>query len=170
MISFYIKHHFTLRCSWEGCFFLYLLSIALIMLETLAFHKTGKNYGAGTYSYNRDSIFVIASSVSLFLTFLKLNFKSKFVNWIAGSCFFVYIISENVNLWKSPYSMYDFFHVEEWSNSTFYPMYILGASLLVFILCIMLDKIRNRIFNKVENKAGILADRLQTKYFSPTGI
>lgn len=139
------------------------------MLETFAFHKIGKNFGAGTYSYNRDSIFVVASSIFLFLTFLKLNFKSKFVNWVAGSCFFVYIISENVNLWNGPYSMYDFLNVAEWSKSTFYAMHILGASFLVFVLCIMLDKVRKKIFNKVENKAGVLADRLQTMYFSPTG-
>ena len=134
------------------------------MLETFVFHKVGKNYGAGTYSYNRDSVFVVASSLFLFLTFLKTNIiSSNIINTIESSSFFVYIISENENIWKSPDSMYDVLNASGWEHSHWYLFLVVGFSILVFIGCILIDKIRYFFFHKFENKIGKFADDFESK-------
>lgn len=133
------------------------------MVETYLFHRLGKNFGAGTYSYNRDSIFVVSSSIFLFLSFVKIEFKSTIVNWIASSSFFVYIISENANLWKSPYSIYDILGVSGWAKTSQYTILVIGASLAVFFLCILIDKLRKLLLGGLEHKIGGIAENFQQK-------
>lgn len=56
---------------------------------------------------------VYLAAVSLFMAFAKLNIKSNIINWVATSSFFVYIISENENMYKHPYGIYDILEVEK---------------------------------------------------------
>ena len=44
--------------------------------------------------YWLDSPFVIVSAVFLFLYFYKLNIQSKVINWVASSCFSVYLLHD----------------------------------------------------------------------------
>lgn len=154
IIGYYIRNYVNLSWSWGGYFLSFLCSVALILGETIFFHIFGSNNGAGTYSYNRDSIFVVASAIFLFMSFVKMNIKSKAINWISSSCFYVYIITENINIYTTPDGLYDFLNVKSWENTSCYSFKIIGYSLIVFSICIFVDKLRCLLFGKLESKIG----------------
>ena len=96
------------------------------------------------YYYN--SPFVVGASLFLFLAFYKIKFQSKIVNWIGVSAFAAYLLHSNVAFMtdvycpvlKSVYSAYS------------YPTYIafsMAFVLVIFIVAILVDKIRIAIWN-----------------------
>lgn len=86
------------------------------------------------------SPFVIFSSVCLFLAILKLNFKSRVVNWFSASVFSVYLIHCNPFTF-SYYKQFCSFLFEQY-NTIQYLILITLFIISVFIVAIILDKIR----------------------------
>lgn len=102
---------------------------------------------AGTAFGSYLSPLVILSSVCLFLFVKNFNFKSKIVNWIAASVFSVYLIHCNpyifsyyLNFCNSLFKQY---------NTTQYLIYIMLFILSVFIVAIIIDKIRIIAWNAI---------------------
>ena len=94
--------------------------------------------------YSYASPFVIIASVALLLFFSKLSFSNKFVNWIASSCFAVYLFHCNGFFFNHYYrGVIDYFYYEcdkaVWS--------IMAYILLLFSVSIIIDKIRLYIWN-----------------------
>ena len=84
--------------------------------------------------------FMVLCSVSLFLFFSKLQFKSRVVNWISASCLSVYLIHANALV--SPY-----YHQLVWKEylGGHYLSFI-GIIIGVFAFCIAVDQIRRLAF------------------------
>ena len=141
-IGYYLGHYMKFDVSKKVWLRMFEASSALIFIETLVLELLGRYSGVRSVSYNYNSIFVIAAAVSLLMFFSKLSIKSRFINWVGSSTFFVYIISENKNMYMSPYGMYDILNVREWSANVSYPLLIVGASVCVFMTCILVDKLR----------------------------
>jgi len=133
-------------------------------LENYVFHYYGKGHIAYKIVYSYDNILLFAEAIFLFLIFLKVKVQSKVINWIASSSFFVYIISENENMYLSPFSMYDMLGVRTWDNSDNYILLILGASLGVFCIAILIDKIRVLMFGWFEKSIGIKLDKINVEF------
>lgn len=83
---------------------------------------------------------MVLCSVSLFLFFSRLHFKSKVVNWISASCLSVYLIHAN-SLVATHY------HNIVWKEylGEQYLLFI-GTIIGVFVFCISVDQIRRLIY------------------------
>lgn len=163
-IGYYLGHYMKHEVSKNVWLCTFVASTVLIFIETLVLELLGRYSGVCSVSYDYNSIFVIAAAVSLLMYFSKLSIKSRFINWVGCSTFFVYIISENQNLYMSPYGMYDILNVREWSTYISYPLLIVGASACVFMTCILVDKLRLSMGGaKIENLVGKLCDDFESK-------
>lgn len=118
------------------------LTIYLVLTLLTSFAAFVQMYTHGTvgWFYYYDSPFVILAAVYLLLFFTKMSIRSKFVNWVAVSCFAAYILH------CSPLFLPDYkatikawFDQEpRWSFVCYTMMWIV----IVFSLSILVDKIR----------------------------
>lgn len=162
--GFYVRNHCSLRGNWWAYFVGYVLFSILVFSEVIFFSWRGAGYEGLRRVYDYDSILVYIASILLFITFVKIKINSKkLINTIAGSAFFVYIISENENMYKRPYSIYELIGVDEWAYSAWYPLYIVLASIILFIICIVVDMTRKRLFSRLEAFIGSKAEMLEQK-------
>lgn len=100
-----------------------------------------------------NSPFVILSSLSLFLFFSKLSLKKKFINWIAVSCFSIYLLHCNPFIFKFVYTkfIHDYF-----LNHAFlqWCCTVLLFIFFTFLVSIMIDKIRIRLWTLLIRKSN----------------
>lgn len=103
------------------------------------------------YGYN--SPVLILMSVLFFLIFTTLEFKSKIVNWIAGSVFAVYCVHEGRYFFRDEW--YGFIEEQYLTNIKLFPLVLVVACMVLFVFCILLDKVRffmmSPIINPVES-------------------
>ncbi len=144
-----------------GYFIGYIACCLLVFSEAYILARIGRGFDVQMIAYYYDNVFVYAASIFLFLAFCMMKIKSKLINWIASSSFFVYIISENENIWKRPFSFYEYINVDSWNHSQYYFAYIIIGAICVFCACILIDKIRKLLFGKLENKIADTIDKLQ---------
>ena len=99
-------------------------------------------------------------SVLFFLFFATFNFKSKVVNWWAGSVFAVYIIHEN--FWFPKVTWYNMIDLQynSMSGIQFAAMLVAECGTL-FIAAILIDKVRGLIMKPIMP----LGDYLQEKTY-----
>lgn len=94
-----------------------------------------------------DSPFVVLASLSLLLFFSKLKIQSSVVNWVAKSCFAVYLLH------TSNYIFPDFKdHLSQYYQNHSYWTYLLYSivfSAVVFAIGILIDKVRILSWNLI---------------------
>ena len=100
----------------------------------------------GTLLFLYSSPLVILSSVFFFLFFTKLSFHSRIVNWIAASCFAVYLVH------TLPYIFHPYYIdiISQWFESELRAQFLLYTSTLItafFVFSILFDKVRKMIWN-----------------------
>ena len=115
----------------------------------------GKDIGVlFSISFAYTGPFNIIGALALLLFFTKLNIKSKLINWISVSCLTVYIIHSHECIYLK-YRAAAHYIYNSYSGVTFFAVMI-AFILSIFIVCILLDKVRIYIFNKIwgtyENK------------------
>lgn len=103
----------------------------------------------GTVLFLYSSPFVILSSVSFFLFFTKLSFHSKIVNWVAASCFAVYLVH------NSPYVFQPYYInvIKQWydtETSSYFLLNTTGLIFVFFVFSILFDKVRIWVWNNFE--------------------
>ena len=127
--------------------FLYLVISVLMVGCSLAltyFFDKG-----GTVLFLYSSPFVILSSVFFFLFFTKLYFYSKIVNWVAASCFAVYLVH------NSPYIFYPYYIdvIKHWFDTETTSRFLLntiGLIFVFFVFSVLFDKVRIWVWSNVE--------------------
>ncbi len=95
----------------------------------------------GTILFLYSSPFVILSSVSFFLFFTKLSLRSQIVNWIAASCFAVYLVH------TSPFIFHPYYIdvIKQWfetESRICFVLYTSGLIMAFFVFSILFDKLR----------------------------
>ena len=92
-------------------------------------------------SYPYCSPVLILNAVLLFLLFSRLHFKSKLVNWLAGSGFAIYILHhQHFVLYKLIGPVVLFLYGEH--NLPIFLIFYLGLfSFVIMFVCIVIDKI-----------------------------
>ncbi len=93
------------------------------------------------YGYN--SPILILMSVLFFLIFTTFDFKSKVINWIAGSVFAVYCVHENYYFFRDEW--YSFFEQQYLTNNGSFSVVLIGICVCLFVICILFDKVRELI-------------------------
>ena len=124
---------------------------------TIAYFST--LYGYPNFShkiYYYSNPLIILQAISLVLFFSKISLKSYFVNWIAISCFSIYLIHSNSYI-AGPY--YDHI-ILGWYYSTSNTFLFLIKTImwitLFFISSILLDKIRIFLWSKIITRFSVL--------------
>lgn len=124
--------------------FIFLLLTAVIAVIAVATHG-GTLLMGNVYTYTCPLI--VASSVFLLLAFSKMQFQSKCVNFIASSCFAVYLLHEHVSICKPLYrltvrTLYNNEnpYLTNWIDVVLF-------MLIIYVVAIIIDKIRLFIFS-----------------------
>ena len=105
---------------------------------------------------------IIIQSIAYFAFFTTLNFKSKFINKIATLVFGVYLIHEN---------MYLRWHEYKWLGIDNGPIYscsflikALFISILLYIICLIIEFIRQKIFKFIYDRK--ISKRIRDGYYN----
>ena len=136
LISQYMRHYPS-KCtnlSSNSYIILYLCISALGTVINFTSLKYCLGEGIPWLSY--ISPIVILNSIILLLFFSKLKFKNKAVNWIANSCFAVYIIQCSRHILDCYCNQVGDYYYE----NNFIGIIIL--IMIIFIIAVLLDKIR----------------------------
>ena len=96
------------------------------------------------YAYSYTSPLVIMSSIAFLLTFSKMKFSNNTVNWIASSCFSVYLL--HMNKYVAPRYLLLLNSIYQNNSFAHYCLYALAISIGVFVISILIDKIRYVFF------------------------
>lgn len=87
-----------------------------------------------------DNPLVIVSAISLLIVFSRWHMQSKFINWLAASCFAVYII--HFNPFVFIYFKKGVLYITNKIDGIEF-LIVLGVYILfVFLVCVIIDKIR----------------------------
>lgn len=121
-------------------FFFSLLTAILSLSMTYWWGKVG------TFLFQNSSPLIIVSTVYFFLFFTKITLGSRFVAWVSASCFAAYIVH------CSPFVFYPYYVgiIKSWydtENSIFFFLYTSGFILSFFVVSILLDQVRIRVWN-----------------------
>lgn len=130
-------------------YFMSYLSIVVVIGMVLYFSNEHIQDVIKRLCYGYNSPILILMSVLFFLIFTTFDFKSKVVNWVASSVFAVYCVHECNYFFRDEW--YDFFEQQYLTNNSTFPILLLGICLLLFVLCILLDKVRGFITNPIIN-------------------
>lgn len=98
-----------------------------------------------------SSPFVIIPSVMMVLLFAKISVQSKMINWLASSCFAIYLIHQH--LMVRPYYCKACANIFETYSGLAYWGVIILFLLAIALGCILIDKIRLACWRIIENKA-----------------
>lgn len=89
---------------------------------------------------------VVLSSISIILVFSQIKIKSRIINWIAASCFAVFLIHTNVNLCVPYYKSFVNYLYTNYDGLLCVCL-IFCFITIVFICSILLDQIRKVFWN-----------------------
>ncbi len=133
-------HAKNLRCRfiapkyWGGYLFLSLI------ISVIAFSRIPLR----GYAYSYTSPFVIMSSIAFLLAFSKMKFSNNAVNWIASSCFAVYLL--HMNKFVAPRYLHLLNLLYQNNSFSHYCLYAFVISIGVFVISILIDKVRYTFF------------------------
>ena len=131
----------SLQYKWNISIFL--LVNLLITIISISFLHWGLGGGR---MFNYTSPLVIIASIFLFLFFTKLDIKNSFVNWIAKSCFAVYLLHANphfIDKWFVEVISRWWETASGWQFLWYVSIYCLS----IFAVAILIDKVQMRLFN-----------------------
>lgn len=91
----------------------------------------------------------IIGALSLLLFFTKIDIKSRFINWVASSCFAVYLFHMHFCI-SGHYLKFAKDIYENFSGVTYLAV-IIGFMIIVFAIAVLIDKARIPLFNYIWN-------------------
>ncbi len=147
-----------------------LLSIFMIVLSILAFDIIGQkiNFVSRHYDYftYMNSIFIVISSICIFITFKNMNIKyNKFINVVASTMLGVYLIHANIFMrtiiWE------DIFKISTFLNKS--TIELIGNVIIsvgsIMVFSIIIDLIRQKFIEPVEIKIIEKLSKKTLKFF-----
>lgn len=117
-----------------------ILLFASIFVIAIIAYVSMVQWGHAARMIRDDNPLVIQVSILMILCFSKVKFQSKFVNWLAASCFTVYLIH------YSPF-VYPFFmslirYIDSQYAGPVYVVVLLLALFAAYLICTLFDQIR----------------------------
>lgn len=117
-------------------------------------NKSPNDIGLVWRIYSSNSIFTIVISVFLFLYFVNINLntisnkaKLNIIN-VSSSVFAVYLIHDNYLIRKW---LWDLINPKAWVNSPYAILIMLIVCVVIFLICILIEKARKSILNLIIN-------------------
>lgn len=110
--------------------------LAIAVIATLSMWK----FGHAGRQIRDDNPLIIFAGILMLLSFKKLTFHSKIVNWLAASSFAVYLIHYSPFVY--PYFMKGMRYLYYHFDGMIYGVTLLIALLIVFFVCTLFDQLR----------------------------
>ena len=122
-------------------------------------HSLFIHFMAYTYVYN--SPFLLILSISIFCLFRNLSFKNNIINYLASSSLAIYLIHEHP-------LMREIIYVKPFMKIIYMNSYYLFGTIIIFsillsVICMLMDKIRVFIFNLIDKPISIVSDKIEKK-------
>ncbi len=125
-----------------------LLAIYIAMAICTYYESINDILISGPFDYN--SIFNVIGSIALFLVFAKFKFSSRLINKIAKHTLAIYII--HVNTFIVKYIFRNCLKTDIFWKSNFLTLHLVASVFIIFIICLLVDVIREFIFKNTINK------------------
>ena len=139
------------RFTSKNYFLLWLVISVLTYASSVVFTILGERWSVFsshiTYFYGQEKVSVLLISLTLFMAFatLKMNYH-KWINIIASATFGVYLIHDS-NIVR-PFLWNEVFKNAQYQDSIFLIPYSIMVVLLVYVVCTMIDLIRQKLFER----------------------
>lgn len=104
---------------------------------------------AGCHDFGYNSPFTVVQSIAFFMLFLKFDFKSKFINFIASSSLMVFLLHCHpllVGYYKGTIQSLN----SEYGNGLVFLLLLFGFCVLVYGLAIFFDQFRKLVWRFIE--------------------
>lgn len=169
-IGAYIRLHLSQRIAstreelhqksvrWSAVFLL--LSLIAIVLYDVVMLLRGKEI-IMMYAWSKANIFAPFLATSIFLFFVtRKSFSNQWINRLALSVLGIYLIHGTSDsqdfLWSVVYPNLSFLDVE------WYPAFMLGKTMIVFLACIIIDQIRLTLIEPIYKRGiNMVCDKLE---------
>ena len=125
--------------AWMQKHALKLLVLTILLMSTIACLSLWK-YGHAARQIRDDNPLVILASILMLLSFSKLKFQSRVVNWLAASCFAVYLIHYSPFVY--PYVMQFMHSVYMQFDGLLYMVVLVISLLAIYFACALYDQVR----------------------------
>ncbi len=122
---------------------------ALVLLMTVTLFvmiRCGVSVANCDVVFRLTSPFVIAEALYLLLFFSKLQFQNRFVNWMAASCFSVFLIQQNPYFGRPVYA-HTIQSVYSQYSGIACILLIFAFILAIFCMAILVDQLRKKMFS-----------------------
>lgn len=129
-------------------FFLFFVIAIFSTIITFILTDLGIGHIVGRF-YTYVNPIVILASLILMLAFTRLDFNSKFINWVACSCFAVYLLHVNPNV--IGHFCNTVIKITQENTGITMLSYLFVFLISVFIISILIDKLRIYIWNILNN-------------------
>lgn len=133
----------------------WLFLITVLVMTAIATLSLWK-FGNAARQIRDDNPLVILGGILLLLSFKKLKFHSKIVNWLAASCFTVYLTHYSPFVY--PYLMSIMIDVYKQFDGICYCLIFSIVLIAVYVCCTMIDQLRILAWRGISwfsNKKGI---------------
>lgn len=137
-VRLYPSRPFTLHRKYDMLIYWIIVIAQTVVLLVMIRH--GRTPDTCDKVFRLTSPFVIAEALYLMLYFSKLNFQNKFVNWMAGSCFAVFLIQQNPYFGRPIYA-HTLQHIYAISSGPVCVLLFAAYILIIFVSAILLDQI-----------------------------
>lgn len=117
-----------------------MLLVGVLFFMSIIAYFSLLNFGHAARQIRDDNPLVIFISILMVLCFSKLKFQSKVINWLAASCFAVYLIHYSPFVY--PYLMQLIRDVYAQFDGLIYGFTLLFALVMVYVLCTLFDQLR----------------------------
>ena len=144
MTGRYVRMHHDVDYSRVITFGVFLLcSLSIIFLNSMIhqiLHRPDNIFAMD------NSPFVLLSSLSIFYFFKSLSFSNQIVNWVASSVLTVFLL-DGIRAYVDR-----FINVQAYGTHNMLILYIVLEVLVVFIVALIVDKLRIYLFGKMEDR------------------
>lgn len=102
------------------------------------------------YSYSNP--LTLIASLCIFMMFKKIKIENqkvvKIISCISSTTFGIYLLHDNAMIRSKLYS--DFLNVSQFYNSNFAVLIFIGYAVLIFVICMIIEFLRQRLFKLVK--------------------
>ena len=159
-----VKKNFYIRYSFLQIFLVYLLLNTALVYGYMTNHSSFLGRVLWNLSYPYCSPFLIVNAVILFMLFSKMEFKSKYVNWLSSSVFAVYIIHHQHYILYSIIGPIAINIMKMTKNPLIVMSYLCILTMLILFVCVLIDKLFTPLWNYLIPLSNHLESRLY-QYF-----
>lgn len=126
-----------------------LFVLTIIVMTSIAYFSL-LQCGHAARQIRDDNPLVILASILLLLSFSKLKFHSHIVNWLAASCFAVYLIHFSPFVYGHFMQLIHYIYAQY--DGILYALLLLMVLLSVYVVCTLYDQIRILVWKFLQHK------------------